>query len=70
MKPLSNIFFCVRTFPGVKSNFMSKGIPIGFEMAEKKVYTHFRIYTSRDILKRYTLSILVPLARKKWILYY
>ena len=34
---------------------MPKGIPIGFEMAEKKVYTQthtdrqFRIYISRDI---------------------
>ena len=31
-------YICVRTFIGPKSNFMPKGIPIDFEMAEKKVH--------------------------------
>ena len=31
-------------FPGVKSNFVTKGIPIGTEMAEKNAYTHTNIF--------------------------
>ena len=35
---LLHIYFT--TFPGAKSSGVSKGITIGFEMAEKKVYKH------------------------------
>ena len=48
-------YFCVRTFSRLKSNFVPKGIPIGFQMAEKnantdtQTNTHFGIYISRDI---------------------
>ena len=45
-------FFCVETFAGAKSNFVPKGISIGFEMAGKKIYrqtgSHFCIDISRD----------------------
>ena len=30
-------YYCFRTCPGPKGNFMPKGIPIGFDMAEKNV---------------------------------
>ena len=46
--PIYQVCFCVRTFPGVKSNFVPKGIPIGFEVAEKTVniqtHTHTNIF--------------------------
>ena len=36
--PIKNIFILdLPSFPGTKSNFVPKGIPIGFEMAENKV---------------------------------
>ena len=54
-------YFCVRTLKGQKISFVPYGIPIGFEMAEKKLRnrqtnrqtdkqtdTRFRIYNSRD----------------------
>ena len=48
-------FFCFRTFLWAKSNFLQKGVQLGFEMAEKKLYKHtdrhFRIYISRDDCK-------------------
>ena len=28
-------YYCFRTFPGAKSNFVPKSVPIDFEMAEK-----------------------------------
>ena len=31
-------YWCFRTFPWAKSNFVPKGIPIGVETNEKKVY--------------------------------
>ena len=31
-----------------KGNFVPKGIPIGFEMAEKKVYTQTHKHTHRQ----------------------
>ena len=37
MKPIKNIF-AYKKFPRAKSNLVQKGIPIGFEIAEKKVY--------------------------------
>ena len=30
-------FYCFRILPGAKGKFVSKGSPIGFEMAEKNV---------------------------------
>ena len=56
MKPPINNIFCVKTFKGLKSSFVPDGIPIGFEMAEKKLHEqtgrqtniHFRNYISRD----------------------
>ena len=46
-------YYCFRTLLRPKSTFVPKGIPIGFQMAEKKrentnTHTHFRIYISRD----------------------
>ena len=48
--------YCFRTHSGPKSNFVPKGFPIGFQMAEKNAnkqtdthtHIHFRIYISRD----------------------
>ena len=37
--------FCVRIFSGAKSNFEPKGPPMGFEMAEKKVYKQSNKHT-------------------------
>ena len=37
MKPPIKYVFCARTFTGPKSSFVTNGIPIGFEMAEKNV---------------------------------
>ena len=58
-KKLFMKYYCLRTHSGPKSNFMPKGIPIGFQMAEKNANTqtqtdrqtdtHFRIYISRDV---------------------
>ena len=43
-------FYCVRTCSGPKGNCVPKGIPIDFEMAEKKVYTqtHTQKHTHRQ----------------------
>ena len=51
-------YYCFRTLPGAKGNYVPKGFPIGFEMVEKNAktqthththtHTHFRIYISRD----------------------
>ena len=49
-------FYCFRTISRPQSTFVPKGIPIGFQMAEKTgkthtnrhTHTHFRIYISRD----------------------
>ena len=44
-------YYCYRAFPGAKSNFMTKGVPIGIEMTEKHVNKqtdkNFHIYISR-----------------------
>ena len=53
-------FYCFRTHSGSKSSFVPKGIPIGFQMAEKnantltntQTHTRFRIYISRDTIGR------------------
>ena len=37
-------YYCFRTFPGAKSNFVPKGNPIGFEMAEKKANRQTNIF--------------------------
>ena len=46
-------YVCDRTFTGLTSSFVPNGIPISFEMAEKKLYRqtnkHFPIYISRDL---------------------
>ena len=31
-------YCCFRTIPGPKGNFVPKGVPVGFEMAEKNAY--------------------------------
>ena len=52
MMPSIKKHFCVKPFPGAKRNFVPKGIPIGFEMAEKTMNKqtdkHFRIYISKE----------------------
>ena len=46
-------FYCFRTISRSICTFVPKGIPIGFQMAEKNANTetdrHFRIYISRDV---------------------
>ena len=37
-------YCCFRTFPRAESNFVPKGIPIGFEMPEKNVYKQTDIF--------------------------
>ena len=73
MKAHIKDIFCVKTFPGLKSNCVPKGVPIGFEMAEKNAKTqthkhthtnthkhthkHFRIYISRDVTNEIELLL-------------
>ena len=45
------IYYCFRTFPGPKRNFVPKGIQIGFEMADKKVYTQTHTKTFSYLYK-------------------
>ena len=37
-------YYCFRTCPGLKGNCVPNGIPIGFEMAEKKKSTNTDIF--------------------------
>ena len=38
-------YCCFRTIPGPKGNFVPKGVPVGFEMAEKNAHRHTDRYT-------------------------
>ena len=41
-------YCCFITFPGPKSSFLPKGVPVGFEMAEKNAYRQTDRQTDRQ----------------------
>ena len=58
-------YCCFRTIPGPKGNFVPKGVPVGFEMAEKNAYKHTHRQTHTHTLAALVVQIRLLFMKSK-----